>query len=479
VSALAALAAAASTLLVGVLSDPVTLDPHRATDIVAAEITANVCEPLVRYRAGRDRPEAALALTWATADERTWTFTLRPGVRFQDGEPFDASAVVANLDDLRRERRFDGRAERVGALVVAITLDRPNAALLATLSQPFLGMQSPRQLRERGVLPVGTGPFRLVRAGGQLRLEPNADYWGGVPAVTVAYRRYQSEDALEAALEKGEVDVTAALSHERVVALRRVPGVVVQAQTGLNVAFLSLNNERPPFDDARVRTALARAIDRDALVHEILGGEGEAARNPLPPVLSGYSERTRELTLDRRVARRLLQAAGLSHGFEATLLTVGESRPYLPQPRAVAERIRDDLAAVGVRARLEHVPRWTDYVRRIAAGNYDMALLGWEADTMDPNDFLVALLAEESIGSTNRSRYRSERMEALLKSARRTSDPGLRAAAYSEAQDLFQRDMPWIPLYHVALFTAARQPVAGLAVDPTGILRYQKAWKKS
>ena len=106
-----------------------------------------------------------------------------------------------------------------------------------------------------------------------------------------------------------------------------------------------------------------------------------------------------------------------------------------------------------------------------------MAILGWQADTMDPNDFLSALLASESVGATNRSRYRSEAMDTLLKRGRRGGGPAERLAAYEEAQALFQRDMPWAPLCHVSIFLASRRPVRGLIVDSTGLLRYDKTWK--
>ena len=115
----ALLAVAADTLVVGTLADPVSLDPHRATDLVSAAVIANVCEPLVRYRADGTRAEGVLATAWATVDARTWTFTLRPSVRFHDGAPLDAAAVVANLEDLRKERAFAGRAQVAGPAVVA------------------------------------------------------------------------------------------------------------------------------------------------------------------------------------------------------------------------------------------------------------------------------------------------------------------------------------------------------------------------
>src|SRR5262249_43550788 len=141
---LALLATPPDTLVVGLTTDPVSLDPHRATDLVSAAVVANVCEPPVPYRADGSRPQAPPATSWATSDSRTWTFTLRQGVRFHDGAPLDAEAVIANLENLKRSRGFTGTAARAGPFVVTVTLDQPNAALLATLSQTFYAMQSPR-----------------------------------------------------------------------------------------------------------------------------------------------------------------------------------------------------------------------------------------------------------------------------------------------------------------------------------------------
>jgi peptide/nickel transport system substrate-binding protein len=156
--------------VVGLLAEPLSLDPHR-TDLVSAAVIANVCEELVlRQRAPGPKPAAT---TWATVDRRVWTFTLREGVRFHDGTPLDADTVIANLDDLRRQRAFPGRAQRIGPHVVEIALEQPNAALLATLSQPFFCIESTR--RSAGPLPVGTGPFASRRLGRD---------WSGYPPIS-------------------------------------------------------------------------------------------------------------------------------------------------------------------------------------------------------------------------------------------------------------------------------------------------------
>jgi peptide/nickel transport system substrate-binding protein len=478
---LALLAATADTLVVGTLADPVTLDPHRATDLVSAAVLTNVCEPLVRYRADGSRVEGVLATGWATVDARTWTFTLRGGVRFHDGAPLDAAAVVANLEDLRKERSFAARAQAAGPALVSVTLERPNAALLATLSQPYFCMQSPRELKARAPGRLsGTGPFRLgaVRPG-QVELLAWREHWAGPPRLrSVVFRRLPGEDALLTALLAGDVDVTSALGQRRVDALRKHADITLDSQTGLNIAFLSVNNERKPLHEATVRQAISRAIDRPALVKELLGGHGEPARNPLPPSIWGFATRTKDLSRDRAAARRMLASAGLPNGFETTLLAVDAPRPYLPDPLRLAALVRDDLAQVGIQARLRQVKSWSDYLARASRGDYDLAILGWQADTVDPNDFLSALLGSESVGTTNRSRYRSAAMDALLERGRRGRDQRERTGSYRDAQTLFQKDMPWVPLYHVSVFTAYRRNVRGLTPSPTGMPRYDKAWKR-
>lgn len=476
----ALLASPPHTLVVGLLADPTTLLPHQATDLVSQAIVVNVCDTLVRQRGDAGRPEAALATSWASPDHRTWTLTLREGVSFHDGAPLDAEAVIANFESLRRARAFPGTAERLGPFVVRIVLDRPNAALLSTLSQPQYAMQSPRALGQAETRTVGTGPFRLAASRpGQVELAAYPAYWGGPPRIPhIVFRRYPSEDALLAALLAADIDVTAALGAARVDDLRGRTGITLDSFTGQNVAFLSVNNEHQPFDDVRVRQALARAVDRDALVGRFLRGHGEPARSPLPPSLLARPATTiRDLVLDAPGARRLLQEAGFEAGFATTLLAVDTPRPYMPSPLALATSLRDQLAAVGVRATLRTASSWADYLERATSSDYDLAILGWQADSTDPNDFLSALVSADAIGATNRSRYRSEAMDSLLKRARRESDSAGREAVYREAQALFQKEMPFVPLYHVSVFTAYRRSVGGVTPGPTGLLRYDKAWK--
>jgi ABC-type transport system substrate-binding protein len=326
---------------------------------------------------------------------------------------------------------------------------------------------------------VGTGPFRFSAARtGLVQLESNERYWGGSPPLKhLLFRRLANEDDLVDALLAGEIDVSAAIGQDRIAHLRSDASLNVGATVGLNVAFLSINNERKPLSDVRVRHAIARAVDRPSIVSQILGGHGEVARNPLPPSLWGYGTLTKELALDPAGARRLLAEANLVQGFDTTILAVDSPRSYNPAPALLAAHLATDLGRVGIRARVRTVPSWPEYLELATRGDYDLAVLGWQADSGDPNDFLTALLASESIGTTNRSRYRSETMDSLLKQGRMAVEGHGRMKAYREAQELFQKEMPWVPLYHVSMFTVHRVGLRGIAIGATGIARYDKAWK--
>jgi ABC-type transport system substrate-binding protein len=246
----------------------------------------------------------------------------------------------------------------------------------------------------------------------------------------------------------------------------------------MNLCYLALNNDRPPFDDQRVRQAVSRVLDRSRIVDGALEGYGEPAAVPLPPSLFPTDRRARRLVRDQEIASRLLTRAALPEGFE-TVLTVSEaSRPYLPEPLRLAELIREQLEVIGIRVAIETTPTWAAQVERTSRGDFDTALLGWQADTLDPNDFLTVLLDSGSIGTTNRSRYRSAEMDGLLKRARMERGRQARDALYRRAQSLFQEDMPFVPLYHASVFTARRQEVSGLVASPTGIVDYENVSKR-
>jgi len=259
--------------------------------------------------------------------------------------------------------------------------------------------------------------------------------------------------------------------------LRLRPGIELDSKTGLNLVFLALNNDHPPFTDRRVRRAIAHAIDRRGIITSVLGGHGEPARNPLPPSIwaTPPARRSRDTTRRRRAvcSRRPAWRAASRRSCSRTPHPGPTCTSRWPSPCASATISPGSESVPG--SRRSTAGRTT--VRAVAAGTSRWPCSAGRPIRTDPNDFLTALLGSASIGGSNRCRYRSAPMDRLLKRGQTSTEPEARRAAYRQAQELFQEDMPMIPLYHASIFTASRASVNGLQISPTGLLRYDKVWK--
>ena len=315
----------------------------------------NVCETLVRQRGedgpGRKPPSPRPGPLPTTAPGPSPCARASASTTARPSTP---TRWCANFESLRRARGFPGTAERLGPLVVRLLLDRPNAALLSTLSQPYFAMQSPRALSSEDTRAVGTGPFRLVTVHPgliELAAEPRATGAGAPRLRRVLLRRFAREDALVAALLAGEVDVTAALGPARVDALREarrdLPRLLHRPERGLPER--EQRAALPGTTPASGRPSPGPSTG-DALVTRFLGGHGEpAARSAaaFPPRPPGSHPRSRPRSPGGRApARGGRPVEGRS---TRTLLTVDRRAPTCRRPVALGQGLRDQLAAAGIR----------------------------------------------------------------------------------------------------------------------------------
>ena len=289
------------------------------------------------------------------------------------------------------------------------------------------------------------------------------------PARTAGVPRIADDRASLEGLLAGQVDVAPAVSHDHVERLRARDDVVLQAARR-QLAFRLLKQRAAAWTDA------GEAGDRHAIDRAAWWRASSGARRPraTPASRARVRNGTPELVLD--VPRTgLLKEAGTAQGSPPLLVPMRRGRTN-PDPIGLRADAADSLGEIGVQS-ASTAPGWGAFLERATRGAYDMAVMGWQADTPDPNDFLSVLLGSEFVGATNRSRYRSPAMDILLKQGRRGDDQRERMASYVQAQALFRRDMPWIPLFHVSVFTVHRRSVHGLAIGPTGIPRYDRVWK--
>jgi ABC-type dipeptide/oligopeptide/nickel transport system permease component/ABC-type transport system substrate-binding protein len=400
-------------LVLGVPLEPPTLDPTSgAAAAVDSVVYGNLFEGLVRITQSGDIAPA-LAQSWeVSADGLIYTFRLRRDVRFHDGTAFDAEDVKFSLDralapdSTNAQKALLSAIDRVDVIdpyTVRLTLNRPSSSLLYFLGWGDAVIVAAGSAADNASNPVGTGPFRFAdwRRGVSIRLDRNADYWGtpAVPA-SVVFRIIGDPAAAYAAVSAGDIDAYPNYpAPENIAEFDANPGLNVVIGATAGKVIMALNNDRPPFDDVRVRRALSHAIDRQAIIDGALFGFGE-------PIGSHYSRQGRAYTdlsdrypHDPARARALLAEAGFADGFSATLRL-----PPRPYARRSGEVIAAQLAEVGIRLDIENLEwaQWLDQV--FSRREFDLTII----EHIEPMDFGIYAREDYYFG------YRDDEFDALV-----------------------------------------------------------------
>jgi peptide/nickel transport system substrate-binding protein len=486
--------------LVFAKGDAVELDPADVTDGESITVTDNIFEGLVRYKAGSTELEPCLATSWDTStDGLTWTFHLRKNVKFQDGTPFNADAVVFSYErqrDVNNSFHQYGKweywgwcfseiakTEKVDDLTVKITLSHPFAPFLSTMAMFTMDVVSPtncNQWKDQWFAhPVGTGPFSFVEwvKGDHITLAKNNNYWGTKAQIdTLIFKVIADSSARYLALQKGEVQGMEFPNPDDLPKIAQDTNLVVLSAPGLNVGYLAMNmgKDTPgfqaPFADVRVRQAINYAINKADIVNSLYKGTAVVAKNPIPPTLWGYNDAVVDYEYNPTKAKELLKEAGYPNGFKTNLWAMPVSRPYMFDPKAIATAIQADLKKVGITAEIVTYD-WSTYLAKTEAGEHSMALLGWTADYADPDDFLYVLFDQDSatVGSAgNIAFYRNPTVHTLNIEAQQTTDLNQRITLYKQVQQIVHDDAPWVPLAYAKQILVFASNVKGFVLYPTG-----------
>ncbi|WP_295542126.1 ABC transporter substrate-binding protein [uncultured Thiohalocapsa sp.] len=494
----------ADTLVVGQVAAPRSLDPQVTTALNDFRILVNLYEGLVRYRPGSLTLMPGLAASWTVSEDGlVYRFKLREGVRFHDGSRFDAAAVRFNFQRMLDPEHpfhhtgpfplafFFQQVERVVAedpLTVRFELSEPFAPFLSNLAYPSALLVSPAAVRrwgdEYGRHPSGTGPFRFAgwQRGGQVRLRRFEAWHGGeVPLSTLIFRPLTDPMTRVAELMAGGVDLALELSPDNVAAFRARAGYQVLEATGPHLWFLILNTRDGPLRDVRVRRALSHAIDRRALVQDVLRGTAEVADGPVPRAFHwAFDPHVPSYAYDPARARALLTEAG--YGDELTLnFVVPQGGSGMLAPLAMATAVQGDLARVGVEVRIQSY-EWNAYLARVndgLDGETDLAAMAWM--TNDPDTLPSLALrcgAVPSAGGFNSGWYCNPAADQLIEQARTATDRKARARLYRALAQVVQRDAPWVTIASWRQNLVLRDDVRGIGLEPSFALRLQRASKR-
>ena len=461
---------------------------------------------LVEFERGETTLIPALAESWAVSEDGlTYTFKLRPGVKWHSSDSFTPSRDLTADDVIFTFERqglenhpyfnvsggayeyFNGMGmgslitsvEKIDDLTVRFNLSRPEAPFLANLAMDFASVLSAEygdQMLAAGtpekldLEPIGTGPFRLVgfQRDAVIRYKANETYFLGKAPIDDLIFTITPDPAVRfAKLQAGECHVMPFPNPADLEAMAADPDINLLQREGLNVGYLAFNTQREPYQDRRIRQALSLAVNKAAILDAVFQGAGVVAKNPIPPTIWSYNDAVTDYSYDPAAAKALLADAGFPNGFKTNIWAMPVQRPYNPNARRMAEIIQADWAAVGVEAEIVSF-EWGEYLRRSKDGEHDTVLLGWTGDNGDPDNFLAVLLGCDAVGGSNRAQWCHGPFEDLIQAAKLTADVAERTRLYEQAQIVFKQEAPWATIAHSVVFEPIRQEVLNYKIDPFG-----------
>lgn len=487
---------------------PSSFNPQLATDGTTFNASSKtIYDRLTAFDYGTTNVIPGLAESWSVSqDGKEITFKLKKGVKFQTTKYFTPTREF-NADDVlfsfNRQRLTDhpyhkiggGSYEYFGAMemntlikdivkvddhTVKFVLTRPEAPFLANLAMDFASILSKEyadQLEKSGKkedidnYPVGTGPFayKSYAKDTLIRYTAHPNYFQGKPKIDQLVFAITPDASVRfQKLKTSECHLIAHPSPTDLEAMKADNNIKVLNQPGLNIAYLAFNVEKKPFNDFRVRQAINHALDKESYIKAIYIGQGQVAKNPIPPTMWSYDDSIEDYDLNLEKAKELLKDAGLENGFKAEIWTLPVSRPYNPNGKKMGEMMQADLAKIGIKVKLISYD-WPTYLEKSKNGEHQMLQMGWTGDNGDPDNFLNVLLgcAGKEAGS-NRARWCNEEFNSVVTQAKTLTNQAERSELYKKAQKIFKKQAPWATLAHSITHSAMRSNVEGFKIDPLG-----------
>ena len=477
-------------LIITTPADAVSLDPAASNDTPSSDVQRNIFETLVTQDENMEN-QPLLAEEWEQIDDTTWEFKLRQDVTFHDGSDFNAEVVKANIDRTLDPEIGSPRAimynmisevEVIDDYTVHFKTEYPFAALPAHLAHPGGVMISKDQIEEdyaamedgeeAGTVisanPQGTGPFKYEewKPGQQVRLVNNEDYWGEPALLDSVTFKVVTEDLTRVAeLETGASQIANSLSPSDVAQIENSDHLSVQSQDSLALSYLGFNMDKEPFDDERVRQAIAKAINKEEILSGIYDDVGIPAHTPIAPSVFGYSEDVEDHEYNLEEAKELLAEAGYENGFSTTIWT-NDDRQRID----TATTIQAQLKEIGINAEVRTV-EWGTMLEQTANREHDMFVFGWTTVTGDADNGLYPLFHSDNLGEPgNRTFTEDEELDDLLDQARQESDPDERLELYRQIQELLAEITPMVYIHHQQYLLGVDDSVKGLTQSPTQLL---------
>ncbi len=504
------------TFTFGAAGAPEVFDPYYASDGESFRVTRQIFQGLLGIKPGSAEAQPELAESWESSDDGlVWTFKLRQGVKFTDGEVFNAAAVCANFERMFDQNEIaaagpaeywattmlgfkkDVGTENEGIYKSCAAKDDATAELTLTKFSPdfpimltleSFSMQSPKALKDGdannvskegegfkypayAMAPVGTGPYKLEKydeANKTITLVRNDDFWGEkAKSDKIVFRIIPDEPTRRQELEAGSISAYDLPNPVDWKGLEDA-GNQVLIRPAFNILYVGLNPEKnPKLKDLKVRQALYYALNRDQLVQTQLPEGAKVATQFMPDTVAGYNTSLEPYAYDKAKAQQLLKEAG-AEGMELTFAYPSEvSRPYMPDPQKIHDALRADLEAVGIKVNVVTKPWNGGYLDGVDNGLFDAWLLGWTGDYNSANNFIGTFFADDVNDFHTWAADYGKPLSKDLADANAIVDEAERTTAYEAVnKKIMEEYLPGLPISHSPPALVVGKGVDGLTPSP-------------
>ena len=500
VALLAVMAAApawAEKLTIGLASEATAVDPHFHNLTPNSVIASHVYEPLIAQDE-KQRLIPGLATEWKPIDDTTWEFTLREGVKFHDGTPFNADDVVCTWDRAPNVPNSPSSygtytkgkiIEKVDDYTIHVKTPEPYPLVPNDVSQIFIvssesGCDATTEEFNDLSAAHGTGPFIMTayEPGSVIGLKRNEDYWGDKPQWSeVDLKPIKSAPSRVAALLSGDVDMIDGVPTTDIETLKKRDDLTLSQGSSNRVIYLHMDQFREdsphitakdgskiknPLMDQRVRLAISKAISRDAIVDRVMEGVAIPAGQLLPDGFFGVSDKLEVEKYDPKAAKALLEEAGYGDGFKMTIH--GPNDRYINDAK-ILEAIGQMLSRIGIETAVETMPRSVFFKRASRGGEGDLpefslVLVGWGAGSGEASSPLKSLIhtydKDRGFGASNRGRHSDAAIDKMIEDALATVDDAKRQDLLAKATEMAMESLAIIPLHYQVNTWAAQKGIS-------------------
>ena len=470
-------------IIIGSASDVVSPDPHNQNDTTSARAIHMMFDTLATMD-GNGEYHPMLAESWEQPSDTEYIFKLRKDVKFHNGVDMKASDVKFSIErcmaSAKTKQATDSidKVEVIDDYTVKITTKYPFAPFFnkvaASTKCAILPEEYTKQQGENfQKAPVGTGPmkFKSWSPNNEFVVERNDNYWNGTPKTTsITIRVIPEATSLTIALENGEVDFVESVIAVDAKRVKENPNLKTVDQVQGAVTYLGMNYLQKPFDDLRIRKAIAYAIDRQTIIDVVLEGYGEILNSVFPPMMPSFDPTLEGYDYDLDKAKALLAEAGYADGVGLTLelATSGDER------NRIAQLIQNDLSKIGITVDI-NLLEWSAYLEYVGGKDHKMWILGW-SNAYDPDGNMFDVFHKDRPSTTNRSHYKNDEVSALIEQARQELDWNKREAMYKDLQKRIMADPVWIPLFAKTGIIGMNKGMEGVELEPITEFTYVNSY---